>query len=184
MSLIANPQNSSAHEKLTRELTEKAETLDRALETCRSKNEYLEKKVRVLEQDPKGSKTWFNGEKAHTMYVKQAQGNSVPKNQQEKKRPFRPGKGKYGYVQYNSWCRFYGNNGHTVHDCKKKHALNARSYTSCYNTETEVHDLNDASYYEPAPPIKTFKRASRFRYQRNSKSTNPRKAELLWAPKA
>src|ERR1044071_5213787 len=67
------------------------------------------------------------------MYVNQAQGVAKPKGKSKAEKPFRPGKGKYGYVQYYSWCRFCGNNGHTIHNCKKKQAYDNRPYVSSYD---------------------------------------------------
>ena len=176
---------SSANEKLTRELNEKAETLDKALQICRSKNEFLEKKVKALEQPSGDNHSWFQGGKAHKMYVSQAQGNAAktldPKLKDRK--PFRPGKGKYGYVKYNEWCRFCGNNGHTIHTCKKKQALNNKAYGSPNRNPREVSDLNDPSYFKHVSSPKGQGLLRSPFPNTNQKANPPRKAELRWVPK-
>ena len=56
---VGSSKCSSVNEKLTRELSKKAETLDKALQICRSKNEFLEKKVKALEQPSGDNHSWF-----------------------------------------------------------------------------------------------------------------------------
>ena len=99
------------------------------------------------------------------------------------KRPFRPGKGKYGYVKYNEWCRFCGNNGHTIHRCKKKHALSNKPYKSPTNNTREVFDLNDPSYFEHVPSTKGQKPVNNPSPNVNKKTNQPRKGEPQWVPK-
>ena len=56
---------------IIKELKDKAEILDKALLASKSKNESLEEKIKILE-DPEQTKLLY-GEKAHKMYVSQAQ---------------------------------------------------------------------------------------------------------------
>ena len=76
------------HEKIRVELAGKNDSLSLALQTFKDRTRFLEEKIKVLEQNPqqnlpessnKGSprspkkeNKWFEGQRAHTMYVKQA----------------------------------------------------------------------------------------------------------------
>ena len=117
-------------------------------------------------KSPKKEKKWFDGQRAHTMYVKQAQGVSIKEpnpNQRRRQEPFRPGKGKYGHVLYNRVCWHCGQNGHDVHDCKKKKDLedsrNKLKSVLPYNTVFKSRSLQGNK-------------------KKNSPNASPRKAKL------
>ena len=181
-------EEQAEHEKIRVELAGKNESLSLALQTSKDRTQFLEEKIKVLEQHPqqnlpessnKGSpkspkkdKKWFEGQRAHTMYVKQAQGVSIKEpnpNQRRKQEPFRPGKGKYGHVLYNRVCWHCGQNGHDVHDCKKKKELE-----------------NSRNKLKPVLPYNTVfeSRSVQENKKKNSPNTSPRKAKLNWVEKA
>ena len=56
---------------LTISLTAKIESLSKELQSCKSKNDHLEHKMQALEENPKDTKRWFHGKKAHQLYLKQ-----------------------------------------------------------------------------------------------------------------
>ena len=145
-------------------------SLSKELQSCKSKNEYLENKMKALEEDPKETRRWFHGDKAHELYLKEAKN---PKSQHvnlEKKAPFCPGKGKYGYVRYNLYCTHCGKNGHKVQECESKRALKSKPYVSYKSKPNQALDLNDPSYYQPiAPSTKARPRKSIL----GGASTNP-----------
>ena len=116
----SNELKASEAEKLRRELIEKNENLSISLQTFKDKTEFLFEKIKVLESKPKGEQTWFGGQNAHSMYVNQAQGSKgkqIDFAQRKQERPFRPWKGKYGYVTYNRVCWHYGKNGQYDNEC-------------------------------------------------------------------
>src|ERR1044071_6504815 len=107
-------EEQAEHEKIRVELAEKNDRLNLALQNSKDRTLFLEEKIKVLEQhpqenvlesskwsspkSPKKDKKWFEGQRAHTMYDKQAQELSVKEpspNQRRKQEPFRPSKGKY-----------------------------------------------------------------------------------------
>ena len=62
------------------------------------------------------------------MYIKQAQTPVTQPIRIEHREPFLSGKGKYGYVRYNHYCTFCGNNGHSRHECEHLIALKNKPY--------------------------------------------------------
>ena len=152
-----------------------------------SQKEFLEEKVKVLETQPNNSNTWFSNEMAHTIYVNQAKGKAAPNvdfQKQKNKAPFRPGKGKYGHVLYNTWCRFCGNNGHTIHECRKRKAMNKKKQSLKNNSATR--NFNAATSKTPVATSATLVTANPSDIASTSKVANPaqpRKAKLHWAPK-
>ena len=106
------------------------------------------------------------------MYVKQAQGVSIKEpnpNQRRRQEPFRPGKGKYGHVLYNRVCWHCGQNGHVIHDCKKKKELE-----------------NSRNKHKPVLPYNIVFDSSSVQGNKtkNSPNTSPRISKLKWVEKA
>ena len=169
---------SSENEKVRRELAEKNEALSLALQTTRDKNEFLAEKIKVLESRPQEEQTWFDGQNAHHMYVNQAKGTrgkGIDFDQRKGERPFRPGKGKYGYIPYNRVCWHCGKNGHYINDCPKKRNLR----NNHRNNVPMVVNLKDPAYNVPVP---NYQRNNH--YAKNYATNHPGKAKLRWVPKA
>ena len=154
----------------------------------------MAEKVKVLETEPATAETWYANENAHNMYVSQAKGNSASKIDFEKQKshtPFRPGKGNYGNCQYNFWCRFCGNNGHTIGDCRKRKAMKAKRKEKKNNvatgkTASATCGSNPASCKSSSTAsIKSYNSCDSnvTSNPKSPKSNSPRKAELRWVLK-
>ncbi len=59
--------SSDEKDKLVSELQMRIETLDNALFTCQGTNKHLQDKVKVLECHTSQEKSWYDGQKAHSM---------------------------------------------------------------------------------------------------------------------
>lgn len=144
------PEHSNtASDKLVKELTEKVQFLDQALHTCKSNNDHLKEKVKVLEQEPNDGRRWFNGEPAHSIYKNQAKGQKKPVKL-EKKRVCYPGRGKYGWTGDHDVCTYCGDNFHKHWSCPVK-----RNYRPRFD---EYFD-DQGNYYEGQPNHESTKEA-------------------------
>ena len=96
------------------------------MHACKENNSYLKEKVKVLEQNPKQAKCWYEGQPAHALYKKQVfVGPKAP--QLVKKKFLYPHKGKYGMTLDRLVCTYCGYNRHTHHNCPKRLAYVANS---------------------------------------------------------
>ena len=112
------------------------------------------------------------------MYVNQdkgTRGTGIDFNERKRERPFRPGKGKYGYIPYNRVCWHCGKNGHYINDCPKKRNLR----NNYRNNASVVVNLKDPAYNVLVPNYQ------RNNYNVENYATNPPgKVKLRWVPKA
>ena len=142
----------SASDKLAKELTEKIDNLDKALQTSKSNNKYLKDKITVLEKGPQNNKKWFHGEPAHNMYVKQAKAESQNVKLQ-KKRTYYPGRGKYGWSGYFKVCTYCGDNGHKHYECAAKQYYKPRASRQYnFNANSSQARPNHAYKYQARQP--------------------------------
>ena len=184
----------SASDKLAKELTEKIENLDKALQTSKSNNQYLKDKIAVLEKGLKNNEKWFHGEPAHNMYVKQAKAQSQNVKLQ-KKRTYYPGRGKYGWSGYFKVCTYCGDNGHKQYECAAKQYYQPRASRQYnFNANSSQARPNNAQKYKVRQPNAVKVLNSTVLHAKNAKkaqatsdySTNyikPKKAKLVWVPK-
>ena len=70
------------HAKFVKEKTDASNSTEKILievqnrlQSAEEKNSYLESKVELLEKKPKNEDTWYRGQKAHDLWLRQAQGN-------------------------------------------------------------------------------------------------------------
>ena len=128
------------------------------------------------------------------MYVNKAKGkygSNIDFQKQKNHTPFRPGKGKYGNCQYNVWCRFCGNNGHSIHDCKKRKAMNAKKQSM--KNKAVTGKIASATCSSNSASCKSSSATSEKSFNscvsdipstsKPPRSKLPRKAELRWVPK-
>ena len=114
-------------------------SLDQYLHACKENNFYLKEKVKVLEQNSKQSKRWYEGQPAHALYKKQA--FVAPKAPQlVKKRYHYTHKGKYGITLDRFVCTYCGNNRHTHHNYPKRLAYDANYSRNHVNHGQSSHN--------------------------------------------
>ena len=128
------------------------------------------------------------------MYVNQAKGKSASNidfQKQKNHTPFRPRKGKYGNCQYNFWCTFCGNNGHSIVDCRKRKAMNVKKHEK--KDKAATGKTTSATCGSNPASCKSSIVASEKSYNscvsdiastsQPPKSNSPRKSELRWVLK-
>ena len=111
------------------------------------------------------------------MYVNQAKGTKgkdIDFDQRKVERPFRPGKGKYGYIPYNRVCWHCGKNGHYINECPRKRNLR----NNHRNNASMVVNLNDPAHDVPVP---NYQRSNY--YVVNYATNQPGRTKLHGVPK-
>ena len=125
---FGNPEavsSSKGKDKFVIDLQKKVDTLESVLYSVQNVNAYLKNKVQVLEKSSTQDRSWFVGQKTHSMYQRQAQGKGKAILLEKKPRNY-PCRGKYGCNPEHDICTYCGGNFHKHYSCAKKQADEAR----------------------------------------------------------